>query len=274
MNRHKLVSSFISIPWKTLAASTKKINAFVEATRSAVLLTMPNLGDRYTFFPQLASRTQVYGKFGFTNVRSVNDLHVSLFPNVSFPGHKSQQFDSNLRKALTLVPVPQELIIEKPPLPLDIMIGKEQPEQCIAFELEPKLCVFTSSLTGALFIGVSLSPDDSTSVTQTKFLRGLSAVVQQQADVVGGNYKWSSMVSRPNEVLDDGLPRINYHVTLMVGETSNNKKISTDEFYKLKNLLELLEVSRLLGDLRMEARDLVIRRTSGAASVVSLVQPC
>lgn len=271
MNRHKLVSSFISIPWITLAASTSKINAFVEATRSAVLLTMPSLRNRYNFFPQLASRTEVYGKFGFTNVRSVNDLHVSLFPNVSFPGHKAQQFESNLRKALALVVAPQELIIEKPPLPLDIMIGKDEPKQFIAFDFAPKLCVFTSSLTGALFIGVSLTPDDSGSLAQTKFLRGLSSVVRQQADVIGGNYKWSTMVSRPNELLDDGLPQINFHVTLMVGETPNNKRISTEEFYKLKDLLELLEVSRLLGGLRMEARDLVVRGTSGPPSVVSLV---
>ena len=81
------------------------------------------------------------------------------------------------------------------------------------------------------------------------------------------------MVTNPSKKLDDGLPVIKYHVTLLIGEIQIfDRRLKSGEFRKLRDVVQNCNVLEDLKDITVDVDTLQIRNIAGLTANIDLIK--
>lgn len=228
MKQRNLQTCFVYLPWKALPAVTLKLQKCAKTVLSQLQREHPALVSRFQWTFAGANAPTVYGRTGYSNVMSLQQLHVSLFPNLSAEGHRFDQLLRNVPRALKAVEAPTSLVKQLPLSNVDRMT-QTKPKKVVALNIKLKLRCMSSSRSGSFFFTVEVAPD----LADHQYLIDLSRMCNEQADLLDCEYIWATMLR--SETIDD----FKYHATLLVGELkSNQPKLSTEEYVTINNIAQ------------------------------------
>lgn len=276
MNRKNLLSGFLLLPWKPLPATMSRLQVCSQKAASAIKSKFPELNSRYDWHFAGANRPVVFGRFGYTNVGAINSLHVSLLPNFYTEKHRFSQIRANLKRAVSLISPPGELLQEQEASAIDKMLLKHPKKKFISLKIKPNLRCYMSSKSGTVFVALDINDEPSLGdhmLAEYRFLRTMTGLAEEQLELLNCEYDWKTMVTNPSKKLDDGLPVIRYHVTLLIGEIQIfDRRLKSGEFRKLRDVVQNCNVLDDLKDMTVDVDTLQLRNIAGMTANIDLIK--
>lgn len=274
MNKKSLLSGFVLLPWKPKVADINRLQSSTQRAINAISEKCPELKTRYDWHFTGANKPVVFGRYGYTNVGAVNSLHISLFPNFYGEKHRFTQLQSNMKRAVRNIALPGGLIKEQESSAIDKMLLLASTKKCISLRANPSLRCYMSSKSGTVFVALDIydKANGKGLLPEYQFLRQMTQFVEEQVGVLDCKYDWRTMVTTPSRKLDDGLPVIKYHVTLLIGEIQfYDRRLKPKEFQRLKEVVQLCNVSDVLGDITVDIECLRVRNIAGQSIDINLI---
>lgn len=275
MNKKNLLSGFVLLPWKPQLAVTNRLQKTSQRAVDAISNKFPELKPRYDWHFTGANKPVVFGRYGYSNVSAVNSLHVSLFPNFYGEKHRFTQLKANIKRALKSFSLPNGLVKEQESSAIDKMLLLSNVKKFVSLRINPTLRCYMSSKSGTVFVALDIydKPDDEGMLPEYRYLRQMTRLVEDQVSILDCKYDWKTMVTNPQKKLDDGLPVIRYHVTVLIGEIQFfDRRLKTKEFHKLRDVVQLCDVSEALKDLTVDVDCLRVRNIAGQSIDINLVE--
>lgn len=274
MNKRNLLSGFVLLPWKPQVAQINRLQQVTQQAVKAISNKFPDLKTRYDWHFTGANKPVVFGRYGYTNVSAVNSLHVSLFPNFYGERHRFTQLKANIKRAVKNLPLPNGLVKEQESSAIDKMLLVNKTKKIISLRANPSLRCYMSSKSGTVFVALDIydKAEGKGMLPEYKFLRHMTRLVEDQVSVLDCKYDWKTMVTNPSKKLEDGMPVIKYHVTILIGEIQFfDRRLNSKEFHSLRDVVQLCEVSDALGDLTVDIESVRVRNIAGQSMDISLV---
>lgn len=274
MNRKKLLSGFILLQWLPEAQVALSLQKCCENVVENIQSKMPHVKPRYTWHYTGANKPLVFGRYGYTNVRAVNSLHVSLFPNFLADPHRFTQLHANLLRSVKGCPPPEELIKEKKASVLDKMLLEKGQKKYVSLKVNPNLRCYMSSKSATIFVALDINevvkPGEQF-LPEYLYLRSLSKMIEDQAKIFECKYDWKTTTQSADK-LEDGLPLIRYHVTVLLGEVHFFKhKMNSKHFRQLKNIVQTTDMTEYLDDISVDVETMRLRNVAGLSFDIKLV---
>lgn len=274
MNKNKLISSFLSLPWQPEPKVVSNLQAACNLAVKKLENEFPQLYKRYNWHFTGSNKPVVFGRYGMSNSSAVNSMHVSVFPNFHVDPKRVGLLHASLARSMKSVVPPLSLVAEKKSSILDQMLQDKTPKKAVVLGLMGSLKCYMLTKSGAIFVALGINEDSEMGerfLPEYRYLRQISNLAEEQARKHECVYDWSKMISNTNR-LEDGLPEFRYHVTLLLGEVFSHKnKVTRQEFEKVKKIMGSLEVSELLEDVSVELSTLRLKHINGKTLDMKLV---
>lgn len=274
MNKKNLLSGFVLLPWKPQLGLINRLQSSTQRAVNAISDKFPELKPRYDWHFTGANKPVLFGRYGYTNVGAVNSLHVSLFPNFFGEKHRFTQLKANMKRAVKILSLPDGLVKEQESSTIDKMLLLTKVKKLISLRTNPVLRCYMSSKSGTVFVALDIydKAEGKEMLPEYKFLRQVTRLVEDQVSVLDCKYDWKTMVTNPLKKLDDGLPVIKYHVTILIGEIQFfDRRLKLKEFHELREVIQLCDVSDALNNITVDIECLRVRNIAGQSIDINLI---
>lgn len=276
MNIKRQINAFAYLPWQPSREAKAKLRAAGDVVLKAMKERVSNFENRFSTNSIVAAKAVAHGMFGHTNSRSLTDLHVSLFPNMTLPQYKYKELVGNSQRAIKSLQIPPEILVTEKASALDKMLsnGKASGKRMIRFKMDGKLHLYKLTKTGLIFLGIGLSKfavDDPTKTSpQFDYLTLISTALGEVADSSNVHYNWMQFnVGKHRQFTD--ISSMYYHFTVVVCELlPRGQRMSDPEYLETRKWLDEIDSSQYLDGLYFEADHLVLK-TVKTSKKISLV---
>lgn len=273
MNRKKLLSGFLLLPWLPDAHMVSSLQKTCEHVVKSINSEMPHVHPRYSWHYTGANKPVVFGRYGYTNVGAVNSLHVSLFPNFFAEPVRFSQFHETLLRSIKSCSPPPEMIVQKQATAIDRML-KTQQKAVVSLRTNSHLRCYMSTKSGTIFVALDINdtPEpDHRFLAEYQYLRSLSKMIEEQVQMFDAKYDWKSIVHNTQR-LDDGLPFFRYHVTILLGEVHMYKqRMNSKQFRQLRDIVQNIDVTEHVGEITVDVDTMKLRNIAGRSFDIDLV---
>lgn len=259
MKQKNLATAFPFLLCEVSQQARAQLRARLASAIKTVKVSMPAVPSLYDLDNIIDQLSFSGGVLGANNSTIGKKLHITLFPTAVGRKHEISQFSQNMARCIRQRPVPDMLVASNLSV-LDDLLGNGGRGRTIRLPLEPKLGILTLRNRNVLFINsrVKRTPQSE------EFLKGLSAILGEQADSLNLSYDWWKHVGVSG--LDDCL----YHVSFLA--YTLKRPGTAIKFSQLKQLEKALagEVEPI-EDLSVDIDSLVIMNTPTKFKKISLV---
>lgn len=270
MNQKNLIACFLLLPWLPDARIASKLQRVSSNITRLIETKLPDMNSRYLWHFTGAKTPVVFGRFGLSNVRCINSLHVSMFPNFLGPPHKFVQLHESLLRGIKTCPPPSDMVVESEPNNMDKMLGKG-PSKYVSLRFKPNLSCYLSSNSGSVFIALDIYEGRNQDLREIKYLRQIGEMVVDNLDDLGFQYNWSTIGVVKKE--GEKLPQFRYHMTVLLGEVYMfEKRLSHQEYIKLRELLRSVNVADYIGDINLDVNKLGLLDINGRSYTIPLAE--
>lgn len=269
MKKHGISSAFLCLPWKV--SNRALFRRCYDKTLKEIVKAMPDAESRFAFHSTVQSKAEVFGRYGITQKSAVNFPHITLFPNLHGERSKLKQLDKRLSKAIKEIRPPPELV-RSLSLALDAMTGTLSRK--LSLRIDPKLYSYVSSVTGNIFVAINIiGPTRFQELPEKTYLRQLMGAIHKQVDALGFRYNWSNFVGGIKENNADGLPEVNFHSLVIIGEVKLfDKRFSKDEFERFKTIVRDIDISEFVNSINLEVETMYLRSNARVSAEYPLLQ--
>ncbi|OBA19495.1 hypothetical protein METBIDRAFT_33171 [Metschnikowia bicuspidata var. bicuspidata NRRL YB-4993] len=264
MNAKRQITAFAYLPWQPSREVKTRLRAASDKAIHVIREKVVNFDKRFAHNSVVAAKSVAHGVFGHTNKRSLTDLHVSLFPNISLPQNKLKPFLTHVQRAVKPLQVPSEILATQQLSALDRMLseGKATGKKLLRLQLDSRLHLYKLTKSGSIFVGIGLSKyaDEKREqlLPQFKYLTQISGAIENEAKLLNFDYNWMQFsLSKSDHARE--LLSLYYHFTLVICELHpRGQRMTEAEFEQTKQWLNEVDVSTYLENMYFEADHFVV----------------
>lgn len=270
MKTKNLRSAFVCLPWKVRLEQRELIRQCYKRVLDSLYKEIPSLRTRYSFHCSIQSKQDIYGRYGMSQKSAMNSPHITLLPNLHGDQNDFQRLDHSLRKAVKAAePAPAQLV-QKLGGPLGDMLNRK--EEIVSLRIDKNIMAFMSSKTGNFFIALNvIGPTQQMELAEKAYLRGLMRMVYEQVKPLGLKCQWEKFLGGAPSYNEDGLPEVNYHCLFLIGEAKSfEERLSRAQFDRVKRQVREVDISDLVGDMKIEFDSLYLGSNTRVKNVYSL----